>query len=110
MTEQEDSGQQPKPDPVSALSDPKLKRPVARGGGGGGAHAVTEVTDRITVALVEKAAGDLQTLQDRTGLSKTDIVNRAISLYEFVDGQLQAGKALYVVDPKTGETQLIRFL
>lgn len=66
--------------------------------------------DRITVALVRKAGEDLQNLQDRTGLSKTDIVNRAITLYEFLDAQLQAGNDLLVRDQKTGETQLVRFL
>jgi hypothetical protein len=82
-------------------------------GGGVGAPTVNErptVAERITVALVKKAGEDLQTLQDRTGLSKTDIVNRAITLYEFIDGQVQAGNELIVRDPKTGETQLIRFL
>lgn len=68
------------------------------------------VADRITVALVRKAGEDLQQLQDRTGLSKTDIVNRAISLYEFLDAQLQAGKDLIVRDQNTGESQLVRFL
>jgi hypothetical protein len=68
------------------------------------------VVDRITVALVRKAGEDLQHLQDRTGLSKTDIVNRAITLYEFLDAQLQDGNDLLVRDRKTGETQLVRFL
>ena len=113
MTEQQDLGQQPKPDPVSALSDQKLKRPVARGRGDVGLPSVGErsaVTERITVAMVRKAGEDLETLQDRTGLSKTDIVNRAISLYAFIEDQVQAGKELLVRDPETGETQLIRFL
>jgi hypothetical protein len=68
------------------------------------------VVDRITVALVRKAGDDLQRLQDRTGLSKTDIVNRAISVYEFIESEVQAGNDLYIRDPKTGETQLVRFL
>lgn len=66
--------------------------------------------DRVTVALIPKAGEDLQRLQDRTGLSKTDIVNRAITLYEFFDAQMQAGHDLIVRDRKTGETQLVRFL
>jgi uncharacterized protein (DUF342 family) len=66
--------------------------------------------DRITVALIPKAAEDLQRLQDRTGLSKTDLANRAISVYEFVESQAQAGRDLYVRDRETGEYQLIRFL
>ena len=61
------------------------------------------VVDRITVALVKQAGEDLQTLQDRTGLSKTDIVNRAISLYEFIDAQVKDGNDLLVRDQKTKE-------
>jgi hypothetical protein len=66
--------------------------------------------ERVTVALIPKAGEDLQRLQERTNLSKTDIVNRAITLYEFFDSQLQAGNDLLVRDQKTGETQLVRFL
>jgi hypothetical protein len=75
----------------------------------GGSEAPAS-TDRITVALVRKVVEDLQSLQNTTGLSKTDIVNRAISLYKFIEAQSQAGKDLYIKDPNTGETQLIRFL
>jgi hypothetical protein len=67
-------------------------------------------TDRITVALIPQAAADLQLLQDRTSLSKTDLVNRAITLYEFVDTQLKEGRDLLLRDKNTGETQLVRFL
>ena len=63
--------------------------------------------ERITVALIPKAAADLQKLQDRTSLSKTDITNRAISLYEFVDARLRKGHEFFVKDPATGESQQI---
>jgi hypothetical protein len=66
--------------------------------------------DRITVALIPQSSEDLQHLQDRTSLSKTDLVNRAITLYEFIDSQLRAGQDLIIRDQKTGETQLVRFL
>jgi len=66
--------------------------------------------DRITVALIPQAATDLQSLQDRTTLSKTDLVNRAITLYEFIDTQLKEGRDLILRDKATGETQLVRFL
>jgi hypothetical protein len=66
--------------------------------------------DRITVALIPQASDDLQRLQDRTGLSKTDIANRAIILYEFIDSQLKAGRDLLVKDNETGESQLVKLL
>jgi hypothetical protein len=64
--------------------------------------------DRITVALVARAAADLQATQDRTGLSKTDIVNRAISLYEFIDTELNDGGELIV--RRDGKEHLIKLL
>src|SRR5215831_1718149 len=67
-------------------------------------------TERITVALIPKAGEDLQRLQERTSLSKTDITNRAITLYEFIDAQMRAGRDVLIRDTKTGETQLVRIL
>jgi hypothetical protein len=67
-------------------------------------------TDRITVALIPKVAEELQSLQDRTGLSKTDIVNRAITLFEFIDEQMHATRDVLIRDRTTGEIQIVRFL
>jgi hypothetical protein len=66
--------------------------------------------DRITVALIPKAEDDLRRLQDTTGLSKTDIVNRAISLYEFINAQLRGGQELLIRDSSTGQTQTVLIL
>jgi hypothetical protein len=78
--------------------------------GGGRGAARQPPVERITVALTPRASESLQQLQDRTGQGKTDIVNRAITLYEFVEAQLSAGHELIVRNHVTGETQLIRFL
>jgi hypothetical protein len=76
----------------------------------GGDVARPTLAERITVALIPQAAEDLQHLQDRTGLSKTDIVNRAISLYEFINTQLGEGRDLLIRDNETKETQVIRLM
>lgn len=65
------------------------------------------VCERITVALIPKAGEDLQCLQDRTKLSKTDVVNRAITLYEFIDAQQCAGRDLQIHDRESGEIQTV---
>jgi len=54
------------------------------------------LTDPITVVLVAKAAADLRITHERTRMSKTDILNRAVSLYEFVDAELRAGAELII--------------
>jgi hypothetical protein len=69
----------------------------------------TETTDRITVALVQKAQADLQHLLEKTGLSKTDLVNRAISLYEFIDENTTAGREVLIRDKTTGEDRVVVF-
>lgn len=66
--------------------------------------------DRITVALVPKAAEDLQRTVDRTGLSKTDIVNRALSLYAYLDERMAAGDELLVRAKNRGQTEIIKLL
>jgi hypothetical protein len=69
-----------------------------------------DVAERVTVGLIARAAEDLRSTQRRTGLSKTDIVNRALTLYEFVDGRLAAGDEILVRDPTTGSLELVRLL
>jgi hypothetical protein len=59
--------------------------------------------DRVTVALTPGAESGLRRLQERTNLSKTDLANRAITAYQFVDEQLRAGRHLFVRNNRTGE-------
>jgi hypothetical protein len=67
------------------------------------------IAERITVALVPKASADLQRTQSRTQLSKTDIVNRAVSFYEFADAEQTAGSELIIRRP-SGEEHIVRLL
>jgi hypothetical protein len=62
--------------------------------------------EHITVILIPEAERDLQQLQDRTGLSRTDIVNRAITLYEFIEAQLAEGYDL-LIHEHTGKVQKV---
>ncbi|MET9069459.1 hypothetical protein ACWDR1_29055 [Streptosporangium sandarakinum] len=68
------------------------------------------VAERITTALIPKSSEALQRSLDRTGLSKTDIVNRAIALYDYITDQLDSGKELLLRDSESGEVQVIRLL
>jgi len=68
------------------------------------------VAERITVALIPKVAEELQRLQDRTNLSKTDLTNRAITLYEYINAQQSVGREVLIRDPATGETRTILIL
>jgi hypothetical protein len=67
------------------------------------------VAERVTVGLVPKVTAELQQLQSRTGLSKTDVVNRAISLYEFIEARMSSGDDLLLRRKDSGEVEIIRF-
>jgi hypothetical protein len=88
-----------------------MPMPAGAGNGVAGTDVARQtLADRITVALIPPAAEDLQHLQDRTGLSKTDLVNRAVSLYEFINTQLEEGRDLLIRDNEANETQVIRLM
>jgi hypothetical protein len=77
---------------ATALAEPSGAAPSRR-------RVPAAVIERITVSLVGKAAADLRRTHTRTRLSKTDIVNRAVSLYEFIDDELSRGAELIVKHP-----------
>ena len=64
----------------------------------------------ITVALIPSVADQLRCLQKNTHLSATDLTNRAITSYAFLDEQMRAGNDVMVRDNWTGETRLVRFV
>src|SRR5579863_204757 len=64
----------------------------------------------LTVILVPKVEDDLGRLQQRTKLSPTDLTNRAITMYEFIDGRAREGHEMLTRDKKTGRTELVEFL
>jgi len=68
------------------------------------------VAERITVALIPKAVADLQRLQEATSLSKTDLVNRAISLYALIEAQQGAGREVLIKDNGSGEVKQLVLL
>jgi hypothetical protein len=66
--------------------------------------------ERLTVTLIPQVAEHLRLLEQRTSLSRTDLANRAITLYEFVDAQLRDGQDLAACDKETGKVKFVRLL
>jgi hypothetical protein len=54
-------------------------------------------------SLIARCAEDRRRTQERTGMPKTDIINRALTLYEFIDDRLASGCALLICNTDTGE-------
>lgn len=60
--------------------------------------------DRINIRLIPRAAQDLNGLCKDTGMTKTDVVNRAVQLYAFVVRETGTSAAeLALVNRETGE-------
>lgn len=63
--------------------------------------------ERITVALTARVSEELQRLRNLTGLSKTDLVNRALSLYLLTETHRRQGQQLAFYNPETKELQIV---
>jgi hypothetical protein len=68
------------------------------------------VIERITVGLIPKVVKELNDLQRNTGMSKTDLVNRAVSLYSFIQEHLARGEELRLFNPNDREEQRVHLL
>lgn len=63
---------------------------------------------RTTVVLVPKAQEALDETAERLGLSKTDVINRAVQAYAFLEQQMAEGAKILV---RRGEkAEEVRFL
>ena len=62
-------------------------------------RSTAEFERNVQLALVRKAAADLARACERSRLSPTDIVNRAISLYEFLDEERASGAEVLLRRP-----------
>lgn len=65
--------------------------------------------ERVNAKLISDASEALQLLTERTGLSKTDLVNRAIVMYAFMDAELSKGSVFYLTDSNGKEHRLVFF-
>jgi len=55
-----------------------------------------EVVERIKVNLIRKASNALHDAASRSGLSQTDVINRALILYDALDQLQEEGGQIFV--------------
>lgn len=65
---------------------------------------------RITVGLIPTAWTALQWLMAHTRLNRTDVVNRAISVYAMVEEHAQQGHEMVFRDPATGKERIVEIV
>ena len=67
------------------------------------------VAERVTVSLLHDASAAMARIRLRTGLTKTDIINRALVLYDFIDDETRKGKQMLLRDEE-GYQELVRIV
>ncbi|MEO3782310.1 hypothetical protein ABGB12_03200 [Actinocorallia sp. B10E7] len=72
--------------------------------------AEAPIKERITVNLTPKAAQALEALTKSTGDTKTDAINRALQVYDFLDKIIRDGGRVYVQEPGSDVQERVRFL
>ncbi|MEU5335643.1 hypothetical protein AB0G51_20275 [Streptomyces asoensis] len=78
-------------------------RPAASGRG-------ASPLERVTVNLTSRASKALETAVDLTGDSKTDSINRALSVYAYIEQVLHQGGSITVQDaPEATPQKLVIF-
>lgn len=89
----------------SPVADQQHHTDSGPGHGGGRAAGL----ERVTVNLTPRAVRALNNLVDMTGYSKTDTINRALQIYEFLQGILEKGGSLHVRQTREGELERLTF-
>ena len=74
------------------------------GGGRGGGSSL----EKVTVNLTTRSVAALEKAVEVTGDSKTDVINKALQVYSFIQEQIDAGGALYVKDAGSDEAERLR--
>lgn len=64
---------------------------------------------RITVNLIPKADDALTWLAEHTGMNRTDVINRALQLYQFTEERAAEGDKLTLLKPD-GQLDTVRIL
>jgi hypothetical protein len=72
-------------------------------------HAVRTESERFTVTLIATAAQAVAALMHLTGLSKTDVINRAVQVYAFLAQQMAEGKEILLRDEE-GKTERVHIV
>ncbi len=93
----------PTPDRGASGGGPASTDPPEAPGGGGGLV-------RVTVNLTPNAAQAMERLCEETGYSKTDVINRALQVYEVWQEVAQRNGGTVSVKHRDGETERIRLL
>jgi hypothetical protein len=73
-------------------------------------HGGRSPWERITVNLVTRAVNALNSIVAQTGVSRTDAINKALQVYEYVQDHQRRGGAIYLGEPGSNELERLHIL
>lgn len=73
------------------------------------AMSASQRLTKITVNLNERAAEALASSAERDGETRTDIINRALQMYDWIGKEVARGSEVYLKAP-TGSHIAVRFM
>lgn len=62
---------------------------------------------RLGVNINDETAGALRAISERRGITVTEAVRRAVSVYRFVNDETTAGKTFHVVGPDGDSAEVV---
>jgi hypothetical protein len=65
------------------------------------------MSTRLSINISNQTARTLRELADKNETSVTDIVRRAVQVYDLVNGALDKGKTVQALDRDTGEAETL---
>jgi hypothetical protein len=75
------------------------------------AHWVTDNNlTKVSVNFRQEAVDALNEATGREGLSRTDVLNRAVLLYNFFSDRREAGDGVYLKSPGSAKVREVLFL
>jgi len=75
----------------------------------GTTRANSPANERYSVTLVPPSVAAISQLTELTGLSKTDVINRAVQVYAFIEERMREGSDVLLRSPD-GETERVHIV
>jgi predicted transcriptional regulator len=70
---------------------------------------VSEEKPVVSVRLTPKSIRCLDALAQRNGMTKTDVINRALQIYDYIDAEQAEGRQILCRDEAKGEAYVLRW-
>lgn len=76
----------------------------------GGSSTASPVAERVNVALTARSCIALELVKAITSDTKTDIINRALQVYAYLESEISDGNEICIRSKDSGELQRLKFI